>query len=160
MPAAQHDTPARIVGLLVFFAGVGLLVWVFVAANDLFHTPPPPVPAPPVSPATAAAGGAAANTGPSPFVAIGASFGVLVRQILLLLLMSVAGSVIASKGIQLYFAARPVPGTAPVATTPPAPPAVEPSPALAANGLGAPAPPVGSAEVKPPPTATPKTGPS
>lgn len=114
-PAASttHDWPVRIVGLLVFLAGVGILVWVFLEANRLFHAPAPPLPAAP--PANAA------NPGPSPFIAIGASFSDLLRRLLLLLLMSVAGSVIASKGVQLYFAARPltVPSDAPpVPTTP------------------------------------------
>ncbi len=109
----SHDWPVRIVGLLVFLAGVGVLVWVFVMANRLFNAPAPPLPAAP--PANAA------NPGPSPFLAIGASFSDLLRRLLLLLLMSVAGSVIASKGVQLYFAARPltVPADTPPAPTPP-----------------------------------------
>lgn len=96
-------------------AGVGILVWVFVMANRLFNTPAPPLPAAP--PANAA------NPGSSPFLAIGASFGDLLRRLLLLLLMSVAGSVIASKGVQLYFAARPLTIPAPGDTPPAAAPA-------------------------------------
>jgi len=114
----SHDWPVRIVGLLVFLVGVGVLVWVFVMANRLFNLPAPPLPAaPPPN---------AANPGPSPFIAIGASFGDLLRRLLLLLLMSVAGSVIASKGIQLYFAARPL--TLPSDTPPPATPTPTPKP--------------------------------
>jgi len=124
-PAASssHDWPVRIVGLLVFLAGVGLLVWVFVMANRLFHAPAPPLPAAP-SPN-------AANPGPSPFLAIGAGFSDLLRRLLLLLLMSVAGSVIASKGIQLYFAARPLAAGsgAPSEATPAVPDPVAPRPA-------------------------------
>ena len=118
-PAASTppDWPVRIVGLLVFLAGVGLLAWVFVMANRLFHAPAPPLPAVP-PPNTA-------NPGPSPFLAIGAGFSDLLQRLLLLLLMSVAGSVIASKGVQLYFAARPL--TLPADTPPPAGPTVAPA---------------------------------
>ena len=104
-PSHQHDRLGRLIGLVVFFAGVGLLAWVFVRANDLFNAPPPAVPNPP---APAPASGA--STTPSPFVPIAASFATLLRQLLLLLLMSVAGSLMASKGVQMFFAARPLPG--------------------------------------------------
>jgi hypothetical protein len=106
-PSHQHDRLGRLIGLAVFFAGVGLLAWVFVRANDLFNAPPPAVPNPPAPPPPAGAGASAA---PSPFVPIAASFATLLRQLLLLLLMSVAGSLMASKGVQMFFAARPLPG--------------------------------------------------
>lgn len=133
-------------GLLVFLAGVGVLVWVFLAANRLFNTPAPPLPV--------AAPANAANPGPSPFVAIGASFGELVQRLLVLLLMSVAGSVVASKGVQLYFAARPLPGgdALPSAAPPPlletTSPIVASAPA-ASNGRAPATPPVPAAETLP-----------
>ena len=132
----QHDTPARITGLLVFLAVIGLLVFVFVAAHTLFNTPAPAVPTTPAPSAGAAT--------PSVGVEIGRSFGQLGRQILLLLLMCIAGSVIASKGIQLFFAARPIGGAqgtndkAPAAGSPQPEPAPTPS---AANGQGVSSPP-------------------
>lgn len=136
--SAQHDIPARIAGLLVFLFGVALLVFVFIAANSLFNAPAPVVPPPPPPGATA--------TGPSAAAEIGKSFSQLFRQILLLLLMCVAGSVIASKGIQLYFAARPAsaPGATPNTT-----------PAGSAARQPATAPP---SEQKPAPDATTGTG--
>ena len=155
----QHDTPARITGLLVFLAGVGLLVFVFLTANTLFNAPAPPAPAPaPV--ATGEQGGNAASAG----VEIGRSFSQLLQKILLLLLMCVAGSVIASKGIQLYFAARPAGATPPVSaaheTAAPVVPAARESapPSPRTNGQGLPAPPA-SAEPTPAPEPQKKTGP-
>jgi hypothetical protein len=118
--AARHDTPARVTGIVVFLVGVALLGFVFVTANRLFDAPPPAVP--PMPPPGAPPGA------PSPALEIGKSFSQLLRQILLLLLMSVAGSVIASKGIQLFFAARNVAGEptrsadVPVAAAAPPPP--------------------------------------
>lgn len=76
-----------------------MLLFVFFAAKSLFDAPPPPVPTPP--PATGTGDAAA----PSALADLGVAFGHLLQRILLLLLMCVAGSVIASKGIQLFFAA-------------------------------------------------------
>lgn len=101
MSAAPHNnfpapaTTARLIGIVIFLAGVGMLLFVFFAAKSLFDAPPPSVPAP--APGDAAAPGAMAG--------IGAAFAHLLQRILLLLLMCIAGSVIASKGIQLFFAA-------------------------------------------------------
>jgi hypothetical protein len=143
--STQHDTAARITGLLVFLAGIGLLAFVFISAHTLFNAPAPAAP-----PAT---GGAAGGGAPSAAVEIGRSFSQLGRQILVLLLMCIAGSVIASKGIQLYFAARPTAGTP---ATKDAASAVPPdTSASAANGQGAP--PAPSAEPRPAPGPATKT---
>jgi len=104
MPAAPHNpslaptTAARLIGLLIFLAGVGMLLFVFFTAKTLFDAPPPPVP----TPAPTGTAGAAA---PSALADLGVAFGRLLQRILILLLMCVAASVIASKGIQLFFAA-------------------------------------------------------
>lgn len=113
--SVQHHSPpaptaARLLGLLVFVAGVGLLFFVFLAAKSLFDAPPPAIPTP--SPAAATGTNSAA---PSAVAEIGVAFSQLLRRILLLLLMCIAGSVIASKGIQLFFAAQGSPEPAPTA---------------------------------------------
>jgi hypothetical protein len=92
---------ARLLGILVFLAGVALIAYVFWSANTLFHQPPPTVPA--VAAAKAASGNAAAA--PSATVEIGRSLVDYLKQLLTLLVMCIAGSVIASKGVQMYFSA-------------------------------------------------------
>ncbi len=43
-PSASQANVARIVGLLVFLGGIGLLIFVFSAANTLFNAPRRPFP--------------------------------------------------------------------------------------------------------------------
>jgi hypothetical protein len=103
---SQHPSPpadnvtARILGILVFLGGVALIAYVFWSANTLFHQPPPSVP-------TAAASKAATSSAvaPSAAVEIGRSMVDYLKQLLTLLVMSIAGSLIASKGAQMYFSA-------------------------------------------------------
>jgi hypothetical protein len=99
-PTADNIT-ARILGILVFLAGVALIAYVFWSANTLFHQPPPSVP---VAAATKAAAGSAA-TAPSAAVEIGRSMVDYLKQLLTLFLMCVAGSLIASRGVHMYFSA-------------------------------------------------------
>lgn len=132
--STRLDISGRVTGLLVFLAGIGLLVFVFSLAHALFNTPTPPLPAPaPVVPGSQPA--------PSAAIEIGRDFSVFTQRVLLLFLMCIAGSLIASKGIQLYFAARgpgemvpervqqPVAAQAPLPeTAPPAPVEKRPPP--------------------------------
>jgi hypothetical protein len=100
---STDNIAARVLGILVFLAGVALLGYVFATANTLFHLPPPHVPEP-----TSAATSAAAGSGAAPAaaaIAIGQSLSDYIKQLLALLLMCIAGSLVASKGIHLYFSA-------------------------------------------------------
>lgn len=95
MSAAQRgDLIGRIIGLLVFFVGVGLLLVVFKLAYGLFAA----------SPATALGIQITGDPKHDPGVAlIGQAFGYLLVKILLLFMMSVAASFVAQKGINLFF---------------------------------------------------------
>lgn len=92
-PALSHaDLSCRLVALLVFLLGIGMLVFVFVAALHLFQSPVPglePLQTPGAAPPAAAS--------------IGISLAGFVRGLLLLGVMTLAGSVLASKGAHLYF---------------------------------------------------------
>jgi hypothetical protein len=95
-PAAggHSDIMGRIIGMLVFLLGVGMLVLVFKVGYDLFAQKPSSVLGlkftgdPKKDPAAAQ---------------IGAHFGSMLFQLGYLFLMSIAGSLIAQKGINLYF---------------------------------------------------------
>ncbi len=111
--AAQANTPPAAarwgvaLGILVFLVGVALVGYVFAEANRLFHTPPPSVPAALPAPTPSGAGADAAassNAASGAALEIGRSLTQFLQQLLVLLVMCVAGSVIASKGVQLMFA--------------------------------------------------------
>lgn len=89
---APHRS-GRAVALCVFLLGVVLLGVVFALAYELFRAPVPGL-------GLSATPGAAV---PPPATAIGSALAAFVRQIVLLLLMTIAGSVMAGKGIALYF---------------------------------------------------------
>lgn len=92
---ARHDILGRSIGMLVFLLGVGLLVWVFYIAYGLFSQP-----------AATALGFDAAHAKTAPTAStIGTQFGWLVFRVAYLFLMSIAGSLIANKGVNLYFSA-------------------------------------------------------
>lgn len=106
MPASSSrsmshaDLSCRLVALLVFLSGAGMLVFVFIAALHLFHAPVAglePLQTPGAPPP------AAAN--------IGMSLAGLARELLLLGMMTLAGSLLANKGAHLYFSAVYHPGT-------------------------------------------------
>jgi hypothetical protein len=113
-----------VLGILVFLGGIALLGYVFMTAQHLFTEAPPPVPTPP------ATGSAPDPNAPSATTAIGQSLMDFGKRLLLLLLMCIAGSVIASRGIELFFKAcaaappkssssgTPPGGTAAAPTTP------------------------------------------
>ena len=99
-PIATH-APARqrpdylgcILGLLAFLGGMALLVFTFSKAFEMFSVPPDialsMVPGKPMS-----------------FEVAGQSFAGLLLRVLLLLVMSFIGSMIANRGIKLYLAGR------------------------------------------------------
>ena len=89
---SHADLSCRLVALLVFLLGIGMLVFVFVSALHLFQVPVPglePLQTPGAAPPAAAA--------------IGLSLAGFARELLLLGVMTLAGSVLASKGAHLYF---------------------------------------------------------
>ncbi len=96
MASAQTrpDLSGRILGFAVFLVGVALLCLVFSTAWSLFHAPVPGLELP-VKPGAAA----------PPAAGIGIALTAFVRQLLLLVVMILAGSLVAGKGIQLYFSA-------------------------------------------------------
>lgn len=88
------DLPGRILAVVVFLLGIGLLCFVFSLAWSLFRSPVPGLELP-VKPGTAA----------PPAAGIGIALTALARQLLLLAVMTIAGSLIAGKGLHLYFTA-------------------------------------------------------
>jgi hypothetical protein len=96
IPGDSHkrDILGTLVGLLVFFCGVGLLLLTFSLAYSLFEVPPDKAigltPHQPIDVSTA-----------------GNSAGILLLKIFLLLIMALVGSMIANRGISLYTGARP-----------------------------------------------------
>lgn len=92
----RSDWIGRAVGMAVFVLGVALLLYVFYIAHRLFITPP------------AEALGLKFTGDPKkdPNVSlIGVQFGALIFRLAYLFLMSIAGSLIANKGVHLYFSA-------------------------------------------------------
>jgi hypothetical protein len=106
---AVPDLLARIVGVLVFLFGVFLLWKVYQEAASLFARSvpaPAPTPAPtptPASGATPAPSAAATDAA----VAIGRDLTDYVKKLLALLLMCVAGALIASMGVRAIFGPAP-----------------------------------------------------
>lgn len=100
---------AKIIGIAVFALGIGLLLLVFRTAHELFTA----------TPAAALGLHLTGNPKTDPTaMAIGQSFGFLLVKILLLFLMALSGSLIAQKGINLFYSAvghpsRPVSAIAP-----------------------------------------------
>ena len=114
---SQTDLPGRLLALLVFLVGVGMLVFVFITALHLFQSPVPGLE--PLQRAGA----------PPPLAAnIGTALADFVRRLLLLMVMTLAGSILASKGAHLYF------GTVYPATSEPA------AAPIVRNGHGVPPP--------------------
>ena len=105
--AARHDPSCRFVGLLTFFGGVAMLALVFSLAYHLFTQP---VPGLNLSDPPQAV--------PPPAVNIGIALSSFLVKLLLLALLTIVGSLVASKGIHLVFAAAHGAGieTAPAAS--------------------------------------------
>ncbi|HLK58821.1 MAG TPA: hypothetical protein VKU00_19770 [Chthonomonadaceae bacterium] len=115
---SRHDWFGRIVGMLVFLLGVALLIVVFFMAYHLFNAPP--------NEALGLHITGNPKTDPTA-TAIGTNFGWMLLRVAYLFLMAIAGSLIAQKGINLYFSAMkgfpvhavaPPPDTAPAANPP------------------------------------------
>ena len=103
---SHADLSCRLVALLVFLVGIGMLIFVFVSALHLFQSPVPglePLQTPSAAPPAAAS--------------IGLSLAGFARELLLLGVMTLAGSLLASKGAHLYFSAI----HSPAEPTPPSP---------------------------------------
>ena len=93
----RGDLFARVIGFLVFAGGVAIILWVLWLAFSLYKDP-----------------NLGLNRAPTPggvgttATDLGTAFIRLVFRIALLALGSVSGSLIANKGIHLYFAGLPV----------------------------------------------------
>jgi len=115
----RGDLFARLLGILVFLAGIAIILWVLWIAYQLFQDPNLGAPA-----------HLAPKADPS-LAAIAQGFGRLLFRILLLCLGSYSGSLVAHKGVFLYFSGlhggpailsdRPAPAQEP--PSPPVPPA-------------------------------------
>lgn len=86
----KTDVFGVLLGAAVFLLGIGFLVFTFIQAALLFQQP---------------AGAILSKANPD-VTEIGVSFGHVVLQFGYLLVMSIAGSVISSRGIKMYLAAR------------------------------------------------------
>jgi len=89
----RHDLLGRVLGIIVFLGGIGVLAFVFVTAYHFFNSPlgeiKPPTHAPSAVPATTQLGSSALS---------------LFIRIALLVVMTIVGSLIAGRGAQMYFA--------------------------------------------------------
>ena len=97
-PTPPNAAPraAAYVGFLLFLVGMGMVVYVFLQANALLAAPPPAVP-------TVAAGDPDAATKAG--LALGADITGFLQRLLVLLVMCIVGSVFASQGVGMLFAA-------------------------------------------------------
>jgi hypothetical protein len=89
----KGDLLGRVIGIVVFLAGIGLLSFVFATAYSWFSAPSAALPTAPTpgstAPATAQLGSSAVN---------------MIEKIALLIVMTIVGSLLAGRGVQLYFA--------------------------------------------------------
>ena len=93
---ARSDLAGRIVGILVFLLGVGMLVVVFRLAYALFNA----------SPSAALGLKFTGNVKTDPTLAmIGTRLGALLVNVLCLFVMAIASSLICQFGVKLYFSA-------------------------------------------------------
>ena len=92
--AHRSELPGRIIGMLVFLVGIGLLLLVFKIAYTLFTASPD------AALGFHITGDAKVDPGAAK---MGQYFGWLIVKIMLLFVMSVAASCIGQRGINLYF---------------------------------------------------------
>jgi hypothetical protein len=105
--SSRGDLFARVIGFLVFLLGLGVILWVLTLAFRMFHDPNLGV----------VRGAASGSSGPTA-AEIGIGFGQIVLRIVLLFLASICGSLIANKGINLYFTALHGPRPSPAPPVP------------------------------------------
>ncbi len=99
MQIRKHfDQLGRVLSLLIFIAGVGLLILVFVVAYHMLTNPVPGL-----SAALAQAG--AKGNSQQPLVGISSAVIAFLLRLAVLFVMTIAASLIAARGIHLYFAA-------------------------------------------------------
>lgn len=89
----RHDLLAKVLGLVVFLGGIAVLAFVFMTAYHLFHSPLGAI-------KTAAPGSSVTPAAQQ----IGQSALSLLVRIALLIVMTIVGSLIAGRGVQMYFA--------------------------------------------------------
>lgn len=89
------DRRGRFVGMVVFALGIAILIFVFIIAYVMFESP--------VSYLLPTANGKAPSA-----IDLGTAVAWMAVRIGLLFTMTIAGSLIASKGIQLYLGSRTV----------------------------------------------------
>jgi hypothetical protein len=119
------DVVPRVLGLLVFFGGVGMDAYVFDTSRRLYETSTkvPVVTTPIATPATPGA----PIISPAFAQSTVNDLSAFTRQMVLLLLMCIAGSLIASLGIRLFFAVRKTDNVnTPTPTSPPISPPINP----------------------------------
>ena len=90
----KDDLIGRLIGIIVFLLGIGLLAFVFATAYSWFTTPSAGLA---ISPTPGSTAPATAQLGQSAVV--------LLVKIGLLIVMTIVGSLLAGRGVQLYFAA-------------------------------------------------------
>jgi hypothetical protein len=98
------DLFARILGALVFLLGIFLLWSVYQSASGLFSQPAPALPTPAPTPTSSPAPG---NEATAAAVFIGKDLADYLKKMLALLLMCIAGALIASMGIKAIFSPAP-----------------------------------------------------
>ena len=105
---AIPDLLARILGALIFLGGVWLLYSVYQSATHLFAQPAPVLPTPAPTPLPAPGASPGPNTeATSAAIFVGRDMADSVKKLLALLLMCVAGALIASLGIKAIFGPHP-----------------------------------------------------
>lgn len=93
---SRNDILGRLIGMLVFLVGVGLLVFVFMHAFQMFS----------LKPADALGLRFTGDPKKDPLLSeIGYRFGWIFVQVAFLFIMSFAASLISQRGINLYFSA-------------------------------------------------------
>ena len=85
----KREAIGSIAGMLIFLGGISLLVFVFSSCYEMFTKP--------IDQALGITKGK-----PLDYASTGVAFGQLLFRVILLLVMSVVGSLVASRGIHLY----------------------------------------------------------
>ena len=117
----RPDWLGGLVGILTFLGGIGLLLLTFNLAYHMFSVPP-----------SQALG--VRQDAPVDFAKTGESFVGVVGRVLLLLVMSAVGSVIANRGIKLYGESRAHPHPKPTRRDEPASHPLEATPEVRKAG--------------------------